>query len=75
MPPPTRNLLVTVLTERLHDRLNHTFVEESSASKIACAFGTHSNISVGFTRSTVLNFPRRGQAETLFRALVGFHFV
>ena len=67
--------LVAVLAQRFDNGLHHALIKNRSASKVTSTLGTHSNVAVRFSRSTVLNFTRGRQAKTLFGPFVGFHFV
>lgn len=75
-PAISGNMLVAVLAQRFYDRFDHAFVKVSIATtQVSRAFCTHANVAVGFTRSTVFDLAGRSQAESLFRAFVGFHLV
>ena len=67
--------LVTVFSQRLDDGFHHTFIKRRATTEVPSTLGAHSDVSVRLARRPVFDFAGRGQAKTLFRPFVGFHFV
>lgn len=67
--------LVAVLAQGFGNRLDHTSIQNCQAAQITSPLSAHSDVPVAFAAAAVYDLAGSGDAETLFCALVGFHFV